>query len=113
MAENNNSDLPVVSPILYLPLTVVKRPREDILLLNTKLNVEVKAFRYHFNSSHESIKTLYSRPTQNDQYSGYLRYQFRNFDKNTPESRTRLALDITMTIEKNFGVHLPLPHFTF
>ena len=49
MAENN-SDLPVVSPILYLPLAVVKRPREDILLLNTKLNVEVKAFRYHFNS---------------------------------------------------------------
>ena len=33
--------------------------------------------------------------------------------KNTPESRTRLALDITATIETNFGVHLPLPCFTF
>ena len=32
--------------------------------------------------------------------------------KNTPESRTRLALDITTTIKNNFGVHLPLPLFT-
>ena len=46
-------------------------------------------------------------------YSGYSRYQFWNVDKNTPESRTRLALDITATIEKKSGVHLPLPRFTF
>ena len=31
----------------------------------------------------------------------------------TPESRTRVTRDITMNIEKNFGVHLPLPLFTF
>ena len=46
-------------------------------------------------------------------YSGYSRYQFWNFDKNTPECRTRLTIDITTSIETNFGVHLPLPLFTF
>ena len=30
----------------------------------------------------------------------YSRYKFKNFDKNTPESRTRFALDITTTIEE-------------
>ena len=33
----------------------------------------------------------------------------RLYGIDTPESRTRLALDITATIEKKFGVHLPLP----
>ena len=32
---------------------------------------------------------------QAQQYSGYSKYQFWNFDKNTQESRTRLTLDIT------------------
>ena len=48
-----------------------------------------------------------------EEYSGYSRYQFWNFDKNTPECRTRHTIDITTSIETNFGVHLPLPLFTF
>ena len=43
----------------------------------------------------------------------YSRYKFKNFDKNTPESRTRLTLDITVIIGKKFGLHLSLPLFTF